>query len=240
MGSPPPCIRGLAGVSTDECVVGNPAAAHVAVLDGDSHAEMFRNAVWRAFDPKTWSIHIFARDACGWAGTAESSAVSARECARLQAGSLKRIGALHPDILLLSEHLVVERFRSSSDIASSLAALTRASRKTIVLGHTPLPQPWSRCLVGDGISRCFTVLDAAFRRDMRVEEHLATRAGAMFVDTSAWLCVRAGAETVCPPVIDSVPAFKDTTHVGPEYQFKLIPIVRSLLVSAGVVGHRGS
>jgi hypothetical protein len=40
---------------------------------------------------------------------------------------------------------------------------------------------------------------------------------------------------VCPPVIDGVPAYKDTTHVGPEYQFKLIPIVRALLVSAGVV-----
>ena len=57
---------------------------------------------------------------------------------------------------------------------------------------------------------------------------------------SAWLCVRAGTQTVCPPVIAGVPAFKDTTHVGPEYQFKLIPIVRALLVSAGVdVGRRG-
>jgi peptidoglycan/LPS O-acetylase OafA/YrhL len=235
MGSPPPCIHGLPGVSADECVVGNPVAAHVAVLNGDSHAEMFRNAVWRAFDPKTWSIHIFARDACGWAGTAESTAVSATECSRLQAESLRRIRALHPDLLLLSEHLVVEPFRSRSDIASSLAAFTRASRKTIVLGHTPLPRPWSTCLVGNGISECFTVLDAAFRSDMRLEQQLATRAGAMFIDTSAWLCVRAGAETVCPPVIDGVPAYKDTTHVGPEYQFKLIPIVRALLVSAGVV-----
>jgi len=65
---PPPCRHGLPGVVPDECVVGNPAAAQVAVLNGDSHAEMLRNAVWRAFDPKTWSIHIFARDGCGWAG----------------------------------------------------------------------------------------------------------------------------------------------------------------------------
>jgi hypothetical protein len=44
---------------------------------------------------------------------------------------------------------------------------------------------------------------------------------------------------VCPPVIDGVPAFKDLTHVGPEYRFKLIPVVRALLVSAGVdVGRR--
>jgi len=80
----------------------------------------------------------------------------------------------------------------------------------------------------------FTVLDTTFRSDRRVEQELANRAGAMFVDTSTWLCARAGAQNVCPPVIDGVPVFRDDTHVGAEYQLELIPIVRALLVSAGV------
>ena len=238
MAFPPPCVHGLRGVLDDECVVGTPTAEHVAVLNGDSHAEMLRNAVWRAFDPKTWSIHIFARDACGWAGTAESTAVSARKCARLQAESLRRIRTLRPDVLLLSEHLVVAPFRSRADIATSLAAFTRAAAKTIVLGHTPLPRPWSTCLFGYDITRCFTALDATFRRDRKVEHRLANHAGATFVDTSAWVCVRAGSQSVCPPVIDRVPAFKDTTHIGPEYQLKLIPVVRALLITAGVMADR--
>ena len=234
MGSLPPCIHGLTDASGDECVVGNPHADHVAVLDGDSHAEMLRNAVWRAFDPRRWSIHIFARDACGWAGTAENAASTSSECARLQAESLRRIRVLRPNVLLLSEHLVVQPFRSRADIARSLAALTRSAQTTIVLGHTPLPHPWSTCLVGDDIRRCFTVLDATFRDDRAVEQRLATRAGAMFVDTSAWVCVAAATQTVCPPVIDGVPVYKDTTHIGPEYQFKLIPLVRALLRSVGL------
>jgi peptidoglycan/LPS O-acetylase OafA/YrhL len=231
---PPPCIRGLPGVPIAECVVGNPAATHVAVLNGDSHAEMLRNSVWRAFNPKTWSIHIFARDGCGWAGSLERGPLSATTCTRLQAEALRRIRALRPDVLLLSEHLVVAPFRSRADIASSLAAFRRAAAKTIVIGHTPLPQPWDSCLVGVDITRCFTTLDATFRSDRSVEQQLATRAGATFVDTSAWLCVRAGAQTVCPPVIAGVPAFKDDTHISAEYQLKLIPIVRALLRSAGV------
>jgi peptidoglycan/LPS O-acetylase OafA/YrhL len=230
---PPPCIRGLPGVSADECVVGNPAAAQVAVLNGDSHAEMLRNSVWRAFDPKTWSIHIFARSGCGWAGAANGTA-SPTTCARLQAEALRRIRTLRPDVLLLSEHRVVTSFRSSSDIASSLAAFTRAAAKTIVVGHTPLPQSWSTCLLGSDISRCFATLDATYRSDVRVEQQLATRAGAMFVDTSPWLCVPAGAQTVCPPVIAGVPVFKDDTHIGAEYQLELVPVVRALLLSAGV------
>jgi hypothetical protein len=88
--------------------------------------------------------------------------------------------------------------------------------------------------VGVDVSRCFTALDARFWNDMRVEKQLATRAGATFVDTSAWICVRAGARTVCPPVIDGVPVFGITTHIGSEFQFKLIPIMRALLLSAGV------
>jgi hypothetical protein len=137
-------------------------------------------------------------------------------------------------VLLLSEHLVVAPHRSRAAIASSLAAFRRAAAKTIVLGHTPLPQPWSRCLVGADITHCFTVLDSTFRRDRSVEQQLAARAGATFVDTSAWLCVRAATQSVCPPVIAGVPAFMDDTHISAEYQFKLIPIVRALLLSSGV------
>jgi peptidoglycan/LPS O-acetylase OafA/YrhL len=233
-GFPPPCIRGLRGVSGDECVVGNRNAKQVAVLNGDSHAEMLRNTIWRAFNPKKWAIHIFARDGCGWAGSLERGPLSASTCARLQAEALRRIRVLRPDVLLLSEHLVVAPFRSRADISSSLAAFRRAARKTIVLGHTPLPQPWSSCLVGVDITRCYATLDSTFRSDRNVERQLAARAGATFVDTSAWLCVRAVAQAVCPPVIAGVPAFKDETHVSAEYQLKLIPIMRALLRSAGV------
>ena len=88
--------------------------------------------------------------------------------------------------------------------------------------------------MGADITHCFTVLDSTFRRDRSVEQQLAARAGATFVDTSAWLCVRAATQSVCPPVIAGVPAFMDDTHISAEYQFKLIPIVRALLLSSGV------
>ena len=107
----------------------------------------------------------------GFAG--EGGRCPAKTCARLQAEALRRIRRLRPDVLLLSEHLVVAPFRSRADIASSLAAFTRAAAKTIVLGHTPLPQPWSSCLVGVDITRCF----ATARRDVpeRPEGRAAAR-----------------------------------------------------------------
>jgi peptidoglycan/LPS O-acetylase OafA/YrhL len=230
---PPPCIRGLPGVSAAECVVGNPAAGHVAVLNGDSHAEMLRNAVWRAFDPETWSVHIFARSGCGWAGAANGTE-SPEDCARSQADALRRIRALHPDVLLLSEHGVLTPFRSPAAIASSLRAYTPAAGTTVVIGHTPLPQSWRTCLAGADISGCFATPDATYRSDVQIERELATRAGALFVDTTPWLCTAVGAQTVCPPVIHGVPVFRDDTHIGAEYQLELVPVVRALLLTAGV------
>ena len=227
------------GVMPEECVVGNRAAAHVAVLLGDSHAEMFRNSVWRSFDRTTWRIHIFVKYACGWAGAVDGS-VSAADCARFQRSALQRIRRLRPDVLLLSEHLVVTPFRSPAAMASSLAALTRTARRTIVIGHTPLPRPWTTCLMGSDISRCFVVLDRTFWSDVTVERELSLHARALFVDTSAWLCARSAAQTVCPPVIDGVPAFKDTTHISAELQLKLVPVVRALLLSVGVPASGGA
>ncbi len=230
MAFPPPCVHHLHGLAPGECVVGNPHATQVAVLTGDSHAEMLRNAVWHAFNPKTWAIHLFAQDACGWAGSAESIVITATACAQHQTRTLARIRALHPDVLLLSERDVVAPFRSRADIAASLKALTRTAKETIVIGHTPTPQLWATCLVGNDISRCFATLNATFRRGMRTEQRLATQAHAAFVDTSAWVCVHG----ICPPVIAGVPAYAVTTHIGPEFQFKLVPVVRALLVSLGV------
>jgi hypothetical protein len=195
---------------------------------------MLRNAVWHAFNRKTWSIHLITRYACGWAGGAEGDVISPADCARLQARTLTRIRALRPDVLLLSEKDVVMPFRSRADIAASLKAFTHAAKNTIVIGHTPQPQQWATCLSGVDISRCFTAIGPTFRSNMRVEQRLATRARAAFVDTSAWICVRAGARTVCPPVIAGVPVIGVSTHIGAEFQFKLIPTVRALLVSLGV------
>ena len=226
-------MHGLRGLAPHECVVGNRAAVHVAVLNGDSHAEMLRNSVWRAFDPKKWRIHIFSRYGCGWAGTS-ASLMSPAQCAHLQSTSLNRIRKLHPDVLLLSEHMVTGSFRSRADISSSLAAFTRAARKTIVIGHTPLPRSWSSCLVGVDITGCFTTLDRTFLSDRAVEHQLTIRAGALFVDSSTWLCVPTGGRTVCPPVIAALPVFTDGAHIGAEFQFKLIPIVRALLLSVGI------
>jgi hypothetical protein len=73
------------------------------------------------------------------------------------------------------------------------------------------------------------VLPASYSSDSRLERALATRAGATFVDTSTWFCVRAGARTLCPAVIDGAPVWRDGTHVTSDLEPKLIPVMEAIL-----------
>ncbi len=232
----PPCIRRVTGASSNECVVGNPTAKHVAVLTGDSHAGMFQNAVSRAFDRNAWSVHIFQRAGCGWAGDpAPNPNVSAAECRSYQAEALRRIRELRPEVLLLSEDRVVTPFRSVADMSSSLATHTRLAKRTIVLGHTPRPIPFTRCLVGSAdISGCSAPLHGDFPSYMRLEQRLTTRSGGTFVDTSSWFCAATGTGVLCPSVIGGAPVFKDGDHIAAGFEPKLVPVIRAMLASAGV------
>jgi len=232
----PWCNRKLAGIVTGECVVGNPRAGHVAVLTGDSHAGMFQVALARALNRTTWRLHIFQRGHCGWAGSVGPNfPVSASDCRVYQAEALSRIRALHPDLLVLSEEDVRTPYRTESDVLSSLASLSKLARQVLVLGHTPSIPSFDSCLSGSAdISGCFGTLSGAYRSDTRLEQHLATRSGARFVDTSNWFCVRIGSGSVCPPVIESAPVWRDGTHVTSDLEPKLIPLVRALLESEGI------
>ena len=159
------------------------------------------------------------------AGRARRTAPSPRRVAgEIRRIQRQRIRAIHPDVLLLSEHLVVTPslpigHRVEPRDVHEVGDDDRARR------HTPLPKPWATCLVGSAdISRCTAALDDSFLASVKLEHHLTTQAGATFVDTSPWLCAPTGRAVQCPPVIDGVPAFKgDDTHVAAEYQVEARP-----------------
>ena len=232
----PWCNRKLAGIVEGECVVGSPSAGQVAVITGDSHAGMFQVALARALDRTSWRLHIFQRGHCGWAGSVGPDVpVSVGDCRVYQAEALSRIRALHPDVLVLSEEDVVTPYRTESDIPSSLASFSKLARRVVVLGHTPSVPSFDSCLSGSAdISGCVGTLSDAYRSDTLLEQRMATRYGATFVDTSTWFCVRVGSSIVCPPVIENAPVWRDGTHVTSDLEPKLVPLMRALLESSGI------
>ncbi len=230
----PSCNRNLAGIVAGECVVGNLRATHVAVLTGDSHAGMFQVALSRALGRGSWRLHIFQRGGCGWAGSVPPGRpVTPSECRAYQAETVSRIRALSPDVIVLSEADVIKPYRTKAQISASLAVFSKLAKRVIVLGHTPGIYPFAYCLSGSSdISRCARLLSGSYRRAALYEKILATRAGAEFVDTSAWFCVPVGGgRDACPSVIDNAPVFRDGAHVTSGLEPKLIPLFRAVLKS---------
>jgi peptidoglycan/LPS O-acetylase OafA/YrhL len=230
----PSCNRNVAGTVAGECVVGGRRATHVAVLTGDSHAGMFQVALSRALGRGSWRLHVFQRGGCGWAGSVPPGRpITPSECRAYQAQAVSRIRALRPDVLVLSESDVFKPYRTRRQISASLAVFSRLARRVVVLGHTPGIPPFAYCLSGSSdISRCVGLLSGSYRRSTLYERILATRAGAEFVDTSEWFCVRVGGgRNACPPVIDNAPVFRDGAHVTSGMEAKLIPLFRAILKS---------
>jgi peptidoglycan/LPS O-acetylase OafA/YrhL len=230
-----PYCRKLVGIVAGECVVGGSRARHVAVLTGDSHAGMFQVAVSRALGRRSWRLHVFQRGHCGWAGSVGPRLpVSPSECRVYQTQAARRIRTLRPDVLVLSETDVITPYRTKSAISASLVSFSKLAKRVIVLGHTPTIPPFDLCLSGsDDISRCVGVLSASYRSDTVVEKTLATRVGATFVDTAAWFCARVGDRTLCPPVIEAAPVWRDGSHVTSDLEPKLIPLIRAIVRPAG-------
>jgi peptidoglycan/LPS O-acetylase OafA/YrhL len=232
----PHCSQNVAGIVAGECVVGPPRARYVAVLTGDSHAEMFQVALSHALGRSSWRLHVFGRGGCGWAGSVPPGRpISPSECRTYQAQTVSRIRALRPDVLVLSESDVIKPYRTKSQISASLSLFSKLAKRVVVLGHTPGIYPFAYCLSGSAdISRCGRLLSGSYRRAALYEKILATRAGAEFVDTSAWFCVPVGGgRTACPSVIDNAPVFRDGAHVTSGMETKLIPLIRAVLKSAG-------
>jgi peptidoglycan/LPS O-acetylase OafA/YrhL len=232
----PSCNRSLAGTVAGECVLGSRRARYVAVLTGDSHAEMLQVAVSRALGPTSWRLHVFGRGGCGWAGSVPPGRpISPSECRAYQAQAVSRIRALRPDVIVLSESDVIKPYRTKSQIAASLSMFSKLAQRVVVLGHTPGIYPFAYCLSGSAdISRCIRLVTRSYQRATLYEKALTTRAGAEFVDTSAWFCVPVGGgRTACPAVIGNAPVFRDGAHVTTAMELKLIPLIRAVLKSAG-------
>jgi peptidoglycan/LPS O-acetylase OafA/YrhL len=232
----PYCNPRLPGIVRGECVVGRIGARHVAVLTGDSHAGMFQVALSHALGRRNWRLHVFQRGHCGWAGSVGPRLpMSPGECRTAQAAASTRIRALRPSLLVLSHAGFVTPYRSARDLAASLASFSRLAARVLVLGHTPAVPSFEACLVGSAdLSRCAGVLAADYRADTHRERALATRAGALFIDTSTWFCVPIGQRTICPPIVDGAPVWRDGTHITSDLEPKLIPVMKAFLDAEGL------
>ena len=216
---------GSCGAQLDEstvpaCVFGDTRASRTAVLYGDSHAQMWFDAIDDLAIRDGWKLVLLSKGACAASPIvgflAASTAGGARACKAWHPYALKRINALDPDLLIVTQEVYAQpdgAQYTNSQWRRALAKLLREvhAKRTVVLGNIPLSFGPS-CLERSTVTGCSTQRNAPAYRFTVAEQAAAQASGDQYVRTTPWFCAAR-----CSPIIGHFNVYFDEAHVGLGY-----------------------
>ncbi len=218
---------------------GDPNGKHTAVLFGDSHMEQWLPAFANAGVHAGWRIVNWTKAACP---PAEISVFATQlnrnytECDSWRAATLKRIAALKPELIFVSEseNVVPSKVPAAefaADTVSTLRALQAAGTARVsFLQDIPVPNyDMPSCVaqhLSDAKSCNFAVKDAyIYPARHRAMGPAISKAGFAIVDPVSWLCTK----SECPAVIGNYLVYRNTTHMSASFSQWLTPMIAPLL-----------
>ena len=248
------CNAAFLTVVAPPCVFGDPNGSRTVVLFGDSHAEQWFGALQKTATAQGWRLISWTKAACPLADVLLYSDQLHRpftECPAWRAGTLERIGALHPDLVIASgsDALPGPGFSNTqwaARTADTAAALQRAADRVVYLADVPAPTSnVPLCLAGSvgspahcqfGLPPAGTSVTAANQfPGRRAAVQAALRGiGVPVVDPTPWLCARTG----CPVVLADTLIYRDATHLTQAYSRALsTPLATALSTTVPWVRH---
>ncbi len=233
------CNAAFLTVVAPPCVFGDPDGNRTVVLFGDSHAEQWFGAVQKIAVSHGWRLISWTKAACPLADVLLYSDQLHRpftECPAWRSGTLQRIAALHPDLVIASGSDTLpgpayDNAQWAARTADTAAALQRAAARVVYLADVPAPTGnVPVCLAGNVGSpeRCqfsltptsVTVSSGSQPSGRRAAVSAALRRlGVPVVDPTPWLCAKSG----CPVVLSDTLIYRDATHLTQYYSRALAP-----------------
>ncbi|MCY7419643.1 MAG: hypothetical protein LH650_14355 [Chloroflexi bacterium] len=194
------------------------AAGPKVVLFGDSHALQWRGALQRVADDRGWRLYFVTKSACPVARIR----LHAPDCAEWRKQAIGKIRAIHPAMIVTSEHNTYKVAGAESDadgdrqwragLTSTLNSLAEVTSNVVLLGDSPVWIDAAQCLpqhLGD-IAACAERRSVATRRDRLTDDRAAAKAaGVRYASTFPLTCPY----DPCPPVIDQLLVAYDTGHM---------------------------
>lgn len=247
------CWGSLLENATAPCVFGDTNARTTVVLMGDSHAEHWLPAVDRIGREQHWRVVAMVKPACPVADTPELVNWRLKrqytECTQWRRSMLRRIVAMHPQMVILSsyDHYVARNGESSETRVTATAwreglrrtygLLSSAAINTVVIRGTPspgfdVPSCLSRHESGAPLStkpceydreRSLVLPAIVAQNDAaRGLEHIA------FVDMNDRFC----SGRRCPVVQRGVIVFRDDGHLTASFSLATTPVLRARIARA--------
>ena len=231
------------------CANGDPDADQTIVLIGDSHARAWSPAFTELGKQQGYKTYYLVFSGCSATRAIQAEPQNLRpwtDCEDFKDWVVETVGELHPDLVVVATSAVSpivgpdgdpvgvlndrEEFRSlvADGFAQELSELAPLTDRLAVLGNTPkLPREPGVCMSEGGA----TLADCLFKRGPVAHaiqmdfKRAAQEQDVTFVNALPWFCYR----LMCPPVIGSTIAMRDSEHVTPEYAVELAePLARRL------------
>ncbi|MGW7419903.1 acyltransferase family protein [Streptomyces sp. NPDC054813] len=215
-------------VMRDNCVIGDPAGKKSIAVLGDSHAWQWGDAfneIGKKLDAK---VVTMAKGGCSPEVYAIKNPELNREyseCDSWRESVFEQLKDLKPDVIVVTSRVRQEATEAGAE--KTFQALEDSGAHLIYMTDTPQPgKNVPDCLAthtGD-ISACNPGQDAAIEfPDFRtMEEKVATRHGAVIIDTLPAFC----ADNVCPTVISGQIVYFDSSHITAGYAKTLVPFIQ--------------
>ncbi|CAL9505352.1 hypothetical protein SUDANB145_03506 [Streptomyces sp. enrichment culture] len=223
------------------CFYGDRTASRTVVLFGDSHAAQWFPALDRLATARGWRLVSLTKASCK---AAEVTIVRRGEpytaCDTWRADAVARIGALRPDLVVVSSSDAGDPVRPAADLAGqwttghadTFRRLGASGARVVALLDTPWPQgdPVDCAAANSGqLHACAARLPDAVRDPVR---HTAVRTaadatGVPVVDPAPWLC--AARTGVCPVIVADTSVYRDDSHLSEAYAEALTPVLGGAL-----------
>ncbi|MEU4655694.1 acyltransferase family protein [Streptomyces sp. NPDC023723] len=235
------CHADYAATRATPCGYGDPAGARTVVLFGDSHAAQWFPALERLATARGWKLVSLTKASCK---TAEVTIVSGGDpytaCDRWRADAIARIGALRPDLVVVSSSEAGDPVRPAADrarqwttgYAGTFRRLGAFGTRVVSLLDTPWPMgdPVD-CAAANAeqLHACADRLPDAVRDTVRraAVRAAAAATGVRVVDPAPWLCdARTGR---CPVVVGDTAVYRDDSHLSEGYARALTPVLGDAL-----------
>jgi peptidoglycan/LPS O-acetylase OafA/YrhL len=215
-------------VGSGPCLYGDQSSATTVVLFGDSHAIQWFPALQRVAVERHWRLLSLTKNACPYFDVSVMAGTHPYpQCDVWRESTFSRISSEHPQLVIVaSSHVhqpaemgvpLVGQAATAALREGEIRAVTRLRSQVsdvAVIGDTPqLPFEPTDCLSTnpDHILRCAMPRDGALDADwLAGERSLAVATGAVFVDSSAWLCPT----DLCPIVLGQFLVYRDTNHIS--------------------------
>ena len=208
------------------CELGDRAARRRLVVLGDSHGEMWLGPLVRFASHYNWRLVPLIQDGC-------VPSVLPGDCARWYRRALEQVRRLHPRAVVVSQFWSSWGPDGVAAVARELKELAPFTHRLVVVEDPPARDRAAiDCLLARGatLGSCtfrVTPREAASYSAVRRE---ARAAGAGYVRTLQWFCVRGR----CPTVVGTVVTYRDTTHITSTYARLLAePFAEALALATG-------